>query len=231
MTSSGKKFEFEYVIGTNPECIEEREKKTAEEVAKSYDEWVEKKLYEVDMEARGYYGPQLTADTAALMFPDNREKVRIVDMAAGTGLISIKLREHGFEQIDAVDPSKVSKKVAMEKNLYGRYLVDFVDERRLDIKTDEYDGLVSSAAFTPGSMPSIALKEFIRVVKPGGYACFSTPEYVLRLSTELRDNFEPLMEKYEKEGAWKRILKAVVPSYFDNKLGVLYVFRILKSEI
>ncbi|KAK6184856.1 hypothetical protein SNE40_007223 [Patella caerulea] len=183
------------------------------------------------MEARSYYGPQLTADTAALMFPEGRDNVRIVDMAAGTGLIAAGMRKHGFKHIDAVDPCSAAKKVAMERGLYENYILDFVDDRRLDIKTDNYDGLVCAGAFTPGLMPSIALREFVRVVKPGGYVCFCAPEFIIRLSKDHRDNFEPLMEKYVQEGAWENVLRTVIPCYFDHKPGLLYVFKVLKSEV
>ncbi|KAK6184855.1 hypothetical protein SNE40_007222 [Patella caerulea] len=216
---------------TNLDSIKSRESRTPEQNAKTYDEWVIKGTYEQDTANLGYSGPQITADTVAMVFPKNKEKIRILDMAAGTGLVAIRLRKHGFKRIDAVDPSPASKKVAMEKNVYGRYLVDFVDERRLDIETDEYDCVVSAGGFGPGLMPSIALKEFVRVVKPGGYACFSCTEYILSLSKDHKEKFEALIEEYIRQGVWEKVSRSVVQGYFDFKPGVVYVFRVLKSEV
>ncbi|KAK6184854.1 hypothetical protein SNE40_007221 [Patella caerulea] len=213
------------------ESVAVREKMSKEQVANTFDKWVESGAYDTDVALLNYTGPVVTADVAVHLYPNNRENITMLDIAAGHGLLAIELRKQGFKHIDAVDPSPVSKKVAMEKNLYGRYLVDFVDERRLDIKTDEYDCVVSCGGFAPGLVPCCALNEMIRVTKPGGYVCISAPEYILRLSKEHTDRLEPLMDKYVNSGVWEKISRTVVDNYLNQKPGIIFVFRVLKSEV
>ncbi|ESO95874.1 hypothetical protein LOTGIDRAFT_175063 [Lottia gigantea] len=211
--------------------IKQREGMSREEVAGTFDKWVEKGTYIEDVNALNYQGPQMTAKVVAELFQKNRENIRMVDMAAGTGLLSVELRKYGFIQIDGVDPSIASEKTAMEKNLYGRYIVEFVDERPLKIRTDEYDCAVSSGGFAPGLMPCAALQEFIRVVKPGGFIVISAPEYIFTLVEEYKGRLEPLMEKYIGQGIIERVSRTRVESYLDKKPGVIFVFQVLQSRV
>ncbi|ESP02246.1 hypothetical protein LOTGIDRAFT_172244 [Lottia gigantea] len=212
------------------DAIKAREGLTKEEIAKTFDAWVDKGKYESDTSRLGYVGPQVTAETVSKLYDDvQRERIKILDVAAGTGLLSRELRKYGFKNIDGVDPSEKSKELAMKDGLYDRYVVDFVDEHDLDIQSESYDCVASTGGFAAGLMPCSAIKEFIRVAKIGGMICFSVPDYIYTACEEYRDRFEPRLVQYEDSGLWKRRSKTPVKSYLDNAPGTIYVFTKIKS--
>lgn len=46
----------------------------------------------------------------------------------------LQLKKHGFQHIDALDPSQGMLDKAKEKNLYERYICDFITDKHLDIE-------------------------------------------------------------------------------------------------
>ncbi|ESP02245.1 hypothetical protein LOTGIDRAFT_238072 [Lottia gigantea] len=212
------------------DLIKARDGLTKEEIAKTFDAWVVKGTYESDTSRLGYVGPQVTAETVSKLYDDvQRERIKILDVAAGTGLLSRELRKYGFKNIDGVDPSEKSKELAMKDGLYDRYVVDFVDEHDLDIQSEYYDCVTSSGGFSIGLMSCSSIKEFIRVAKIGGIICFSLTNYVVTAGEKYMDRFEPCLVQYEDSGVWQRLSKTHVKSYYDNAPGIIYVFTKIKS--
>ena len=50
------------------------------------------------------------------IFISNRD-LKVIDIAAGTGLASESLKQYGFSNLDALDPSKEMLKIAQKKNI------------------------------------------------------------------------------------------------------------------
>ena len=44
---------------------------------------------------------------------------------------------------------------------------------------------------------------------------------------EYKDRLEPLMDKLEDQGQWKKVVRKIVPSYSFQKDGVVYVYQVL----
>ncbi|XP_041379146.1 uncharacterized protein LOC121391660 [Gigantopelta aegis] len=72
------------------------------------------------------------------LFPDGRDKVRVLDAAAGTGLVGMELFKVGFKTLDAVDAAKGMLAVAESKHIYQRLICQYLGENKLGIDGRTY---------------------------------------------------------------------------------------------
>ena len=75
---------------------------TEEESIKFYDSWADH--YDDDMVQLGFKRQLQLAEKLASFYPDReiRKNLKILDIAAGTGLVGVGLIQEGFKKIDAV---------------------------------------------------------------------------------------------------------------------------------
>lgn len=198
-----------------------------EEVADFYSKWADELEYEKELPEDVYNAPIVTAAEAAKGLSDEQKaQARVFDVAAGTGLCAIQLKKHGFQHIDALDPSQGMLDKAKEKNLYERYICDFITDKHLDIEDNTYDVLTVSAGFGEGHIPCGALHEMVRVVKPGGVIVLVTREQHLQTVDEYRDRLEPLMDRLEAEGKWKKLERRIFKGFFLDKDGIMWKYQV-----
>lgn len=198
-----------------------------EEVADFYNKWADGYEYEKELPPEHYNAPIVTAEAAAEgLTEEQRKNARVFDVAAGTGLCAEQLRKHGFEHIDALDPSQGMLDKAREKKLYDKYICEFISDKPLDIPADTYDVLTVSAGFGEGHIPCNALIEMIRVVKPGGIIVIVTREQHLQTVEMYKDKLEPLMEELEAQGRWKRLERKIFSGFFLDKDGVMWKYQV-----
>lgn len=199
-----------------------------DEVAQFYDQWAEGREYEKELPEDVYNAPIVTAAEAADGLTDEqRANAKVFDVAAGTGMCAIQLKSLGFKHIDALDPSQGMLDKAKEKNLYERYICDFITDKHLDIEENTYDVLTVSAGFGEGHIPCSALHEMVRVVKPGGRIVLVTREQHLHTVDEYKDRLEPLMDRLEAEGKWKKIARKIFKGFFLDKDGIMWKYEVL----
>ena len=99
----------------------------------------------------------------------------ILDVGAGTGALAEALLQKGKFSIDATDISEEMLKVADSKNIYKRcFISDLTKE--IPVDNDFYDGVISSGTFTHGHVGPAAIRELVRVTKPGGLITISVNE-------------------------------------------------------
>ncbi|MCP4981568.1 MAG: class I SAM-dependent methyltransferase [Gammaproteobacteria bacterium] len=95
---------------------------------------------------------------------------RIFDADAGTGLVGQALSEVGFQELIAVDYSAQMLEVANSKGVYKEiHQCDL--GQATDFESDSFDAVVTCG--TTSQMPSYSLREFVRVVRPGGHIIFA----------------------------------------------------------
>eukprot|EP00095_Tigriopus_kingsejongensis_P012765 maker-scaffold725_size106157-snap-gene-0.12 protein:Tk12765 transcript:maker-scaffold725_size106157-snap-gene-0.12-mRNA-1 annotation:"hypothetical protein DAPPUDRAFT_302022" len=105
------------------------------------------------------------------------QNVRIIDIACGTGIVAEELREHGFTNIDGLDPVQGYLNVAQSKNLYKNVFKNFVDEKvPTPIEDDTYDVMICCAGFFQGLISPRAFPELIRITKRGGIMLWNIAE-------------------------------------------------------
>ena len=198
------------------------------EVAEFYDKWADdNNQYEKELPEEVYNAPIVTAASAADGLTDQQKATaKVFDVAAGTGMCAEQLKLLGFQHIDALDPSQGMLDRAEAKNLYERYICDFITDKKLDISDNTYDVLTVSAGFGEGHIPCRALHEMIRVVKPGGIIVIVTRHQHLESVEEYRDKLEPLMDKLETEKKWKKLERRIFDGFFLDKSGILWKYEV-----
>ena len=91
----------------------------------------------------------------------------VLDVGCGTGLSGVALRDAGFTRLDGCDFSPPMLERAAETGVY-RQLFEADLNAGLDIDGDAYDHAVAVGVFSFGHIRSDALREVLRVVRPGG---------------------------------------------------------------
>lgn len=147
-------------------------KGSVERLRAVYSGWA--KSYNSDLAERRYHAPQTLA-TMLLEAGVTDRQATILDVGCGTGLVGMALAEHGFECIDGFDLSDEMVAIAAETDTY-RHLASGIDLNRPldDYETDSVDVVTSAGVFTLGHVAPPALRELVRLVRPGGLIALST---------------------------------------------------------
>lgn len=125
------------------------------------------------MQEHNYKVPQPFAKlfdaTVSKLFPEIRKKdFKVLDVAAGTGLVGLELRKLGYDNIDALDMSQEMLNQAKKKGVYKKSICAALTDQQIpDIGTGEYDALTCSSAVCTSHVRPSAFQEMIKLVKPG----------------------------------------------------------------
>ncbi|XP_060074072.1 methyltransferase-like protein 27 [Ylistrum balloti] len=198
--------------------------KSKEEVKDIYNSWAD--TYEIDLNPGRYQGPIQAAIECCDVIPEaNRESALVLDVAAGTGFLGKELQLKGFRNLHALDPSTKMLKKADTKNVYQKFINDFISEEPLiQVEADTYDIVASSGGMGQSHIPAGALWEMLRITRKGGFIILVMREEYLR--HPVYDGIlEVLMENMEKTRKWKMIKKRIISKYFAEKEGVVFVFE------
>lgn len=171
-----------------------------EETRKLYRDWAE--TYDTTMlDGLGYMSPQLVAQVLADHLPD--KSAHILDIGSGTGLAGVKLAEHGFTKIDALDFSSDMLAMAAKRNIYTD-LIECDLTQILPLPDAHWDGAVCSGTFTHGHVGPSCLAEIFRVLKSGSLFAFTVNKGVwqdMGFDTELKklesNNIARLLKRHE----------------------------------
>ncbi|XP_050724477.1 uncharacterized protein LOC127002501 isoform X2 [Eriocheir sinensis] len=202
---------------------------TPEEMAAGYDEWSEN-YEEMMIWKGGYRGPAITLEEALRWVPpERRAKARVLDVAAGTGCVGRELHREGFRHIDAVDPSEGMMK-QRETGIYTNDFLEFFGSGHSTVPKDTYDLVVTSGGMGEGHISHSGLDDVVRVAKNGGFVIIVMRHEFLQTVPSYKDKLEPYMDQLEADGKWKKVERRIVPNYFCDKEGLVFVFRITKPE-
>ena len=99
-----------------------------------------------------------------------KDQIKIIDVAAGTGLIGVELQKLGYTNLHALDISQEMLNEAKKKNVYKKLICAALNDQQIaEIKTGEFDALVCASTMLTGHIRSSALVEMIRIVKIGKF--------------------------------------------------------------
>jgi predicted TPR repeat methyltransferase len=139
-----------------------------ERVAEVYDDWAD--AYDEDVASWEYEAPRLVARTLATADPT---AAPILDVGCGTGLVGRELHALGRGPIVGIDLSARSVEVATRSGWYD-------DVHRADVQTaaipfdaDTFGALVCVGVMTYLPDTDRTVREFCRVVRPGGSIVFT----------------------------------------------------------
>lgn len=160
------------------------------DVANYYDEWAED--YDQTLARWRYQAPEQAATRLREVLDTDAV---VLDAGCGTGLSGKALAAAGFKAIDGIDVSSKSLEIADKLGVYRT--LRRVDMQRLPLPIDEdgYDGLVSVGVLTYLPDSQGIMREFCRVLRPGGRMVITQRTDIL----EERD-FPSVLEKLENDG-------------------------------
>lgn len=166
-----------------------------EDVSRYYDNWAGD--YDKTLAEWRYEAPERTASIlSASLLPASV----ILDAGCGTGLCGRALIDAGFKTIDGIDISPRSLQIAGASGIYRTVREVDMQQLPLPIADSRYDGLVCVGVFTylPDSMGTI--REFSRIVKPGGIIVFTQ-----RSDVFVERDFPSVLNRLTDEGTVMRI--------------------------
>ncbi|XP_041363911.1 methyltransferase-like protein 27 isoform X1 [Gigantopelta aegis] len=175
--------------------------------------------YDKVMSTAKYKGPEELVRVMEDLFPNNRDQVKVLDAASGTGLCGVAMFQAGFTNLDAVDASAGMLAEAKKKNVYQRLICEYLGENKLGIKDRIYDAVTMSGETTSGELgenlvPSSAFQELASIIKPGGV--------LVNVTRKENSGNVP-----DEEGKWKLESKKTIPAYLFDKEGVVLTYRIV----
>jgi len=157
-------------------------------------------------------------------FPTANDKAeaKVLDLAAGTGLVGKDLYKVGFTDIDAVDFSESMLVELRNKGVYGKAIcgrlgdsTDAINE----IEDGSYDIVIIAGGFAHGHLNIQTLRQAARALKKGGIFINAMSELYCSIVPELR-GLEPLIWKMEEEKVWKYVLRLIHESKWPGLFQV-----------
>ena len=193
---------------------------TNEELIRRYELWAEK--YDADIGTIEHYlGPVETAKVAKQYLPLN---ARIMDAGAGTGLSGEGLHAQGFENLIGVDYSASMLEVAKEKGIY-REVHQCNLAQPTPFADNSFDGLCTCG--TSSQVPSASLREYARLVKPGGRIVFC-----VFLQAFQECGYADILDELEEQGVLEMLYKGepfqLLPTSEPDVVSEVWVFGVLK---
>jgi ubiquinone/menaquinone biosynthesis C-methylase UbiE len=141
--------------------------KTPGDNVRLYRDWAES--YDSDFAAeRGYVYPA----KLALIYAERagKDDAPALDVGAGTGLVAQALAGVSTVPLDAIDISAQMLEMSRKKGLYRHYFeADLTGP--LVLGDACYGAILSAGTFTHGHVGPVALRELLRIARPGALFC------------------------------------------------------------
>jgi len=144
-----------------------------------------------------------TEALSLLEFPDPEEAM-VLDVGCGTGFATEGLLEHA-DVVYGIDQSEHQLEKAYAKfGKHGRVRFHRGDAERLPFASNSFDIVWSSGSIEYWPNPILALREFRRVLKPGGQVLVVGPNYPENpVAAALADAMMLFYDEYEADRMFK----------------------------
>ena len=208
--------------------LQNKQQVTRDEVVDFYDSWAV--TYDESVEKSASADIALAAVLS--QFPDEtgRDEIEILDIAAGTGRVGIKLFENGFRQIDAIEPSQemlnILQRKANYRNVYRTMLGG--GNKASEINDGSYDLIIISGGFAKSHLPVDCLDEVIRLGRKGSIFINRMTAKNIEILEEYT-HLEPYMDELERKGAWTKIDRIYDENQTFSGPSLTHIYRIEKS--
>ncbi|XP_071522173.1 methyltransferase-like protein 27 [Panulirus ornatus] len=174
-----------------------------------------------------YTGSLIAINEVERLVPlEQRERMRVIDVAAGTGRVGLDLRKIGFKNIDALEPAEGMMKLLKETNAYTHTFQEFLGVGSSSVPQGAYDMVTMVGGLGGGHVPVSGVDDLIRFAKPGALVIIVTRVEFMEI-VEYKGRLEPHMDSLETRGLWRKVTKKVVPNYFHGKDGLVFIYRVL----
>lgn len=147
----------------------------SDEVARYYDDWAAD--YDRALTDWRYEAPERVA---AILRAELPPAALVLDAGCGTGLSGRALAAAGFDCLDGMDVSARSVEIANARGIYRQVAQVDMQQLPLPYADAAYDGLACVGVLTYLPDSEAVLREFARVLKPGGIMALTQRDDILR---------------------------------------------------
>jgi len=158
-----------------------------------------------------------------------KEKLKILDVAAGTGLVGEELKKAGFsvENVTALDLCGEMLEVARKKQVYGKLVKEpFGTTIPSGLKARSYDCVIMCGGFAAGHVPLSSLYTMARLCKKGGFLINSMTKQYSDFVDEYK-NIDGYVEELDEEGTWKLKFRRILENYTKGNQGLVHGMQVL----
>lgn len=190
----------------------------AASVARYYDDWAGK--YDDELAAWDYRSPD---EAARLLAGYADPGAKVLDAGCGTGLSGHALVAAGFADIVGIDISVDSLRIATERGVYREVLQVNLQSLPLPFGDNAFNALTCVGVMTYIDDNAGTLKEFCRLVRPGGHVVFTCRDDLYH-----GRNFATLLSELVDSGHWRALYQSPPSPYlpgnddFAESIRVIY---------
>ena len=185
----------------NYEGLDLKDAKNDNRLTEVYRDWAKKYDYDNDHVLGTVSQPKSVNLLTTRLKDKNAE---IIDVGCGTGLVGENLKAKDFIYFDGIDISKDMLEIAKSRGYRNLFLGSL--NNRLPVLDNAYDTAMCVGVFTHGHVSSEGFNELCRIVKPGGYICFTINEGVFE-----KYGFKEMIGDFQSYKIWE-----VISLYKDN---------------
>ena len=179
----------------NYENLDLKDAKNDNRLTEVYRDWAKKYDYDNDH----VLGTVSQPKSVSLLSTRLKDKTaKIIDVGCGTGLVGEKLKAKDFIYFDGLDISKDMLSIAKSRGYRNLFLGSL--NKQLPVFDDAYDAAMCIGVFTHGHVSSDRFNELCRIVKPGGYVCFTINEGVFE-----EYGFKEMIAEFQLNKVWEVI--------------------------
>ena len=179
----------------NYENLDLKDAKNDNRLTEVYRDWAKKYDYDND-HVLGTVSQPKSVNLLSTRLKDKTAK--IIDVGCGTGLVGEKLKAKDFIYFDGLDISKDMLSIAKSRGYRNLFLGSL--NKQLPVLDDAYDAAMCIGVFTHGHVSSDGFNELCRIVKPGGYVCFTINEGVFEIY-----GFKEMIAEFQLNKVWEVI--------------------------
>ena len=179
----------------NYENLDLKDAKNDNRLTEVYRDWAKKYDYDND-HVLGTVSQPKSVNLLSTRLKDKTAK--IIDVGCGTGLVGEKLKAKDFIYFDGLDISKDMLSIAKSRGYRNLFLGSL--NKQLPVLDDVYDAAMCIGVFTHGHVSSDRFNELCRIVKPGGYVCFTINEGVFE-----EYGFKEMIAEFQLNKVWEVI--------------------------
>ena len=179
----------------NYEGLDLKDAKNDNRLTEVYRDWAKKYDYDNDHVLGTVSQPKSVHLLTTRLKDKNAE---IIDVGCGTGLVGESLKAKDFIYFDGIDISEDMLEIAKSRG-YRQLMLGSLNNR-LPVLDNAYDTAMCVGVFTHGHVSSEGLNELCRIVKPGGYICFTINEGVFE-----KYGFKEMIGDFQSRKIWEVI--------------------------
>ena len=179
----------------NYENLDLKDAKNDNRLTEVYRDWAKKYDYDND-HVLGTVSQPKSVNLLSTRLKDKTAK--IIDVGCGTGLVGESLKAKDFIYFDGIDISEDMLSIAKYRGYRNLFLGSL--NKQLPVLDDAYDAAMCIGVFTHGHVSSDRFNELCRIVKPGGYVCFTINEGVFE-----EYGFKEMIAEFQLNKVWEVI--------------------------